>query len=95
MSLAQFKAYLETEEAKKAVVKHAREAGFEVSEEDLAGVSGGLLDNNGSDKQSHTLKDGRDVKEGIILKDGRDVKEGIILKDGRDVKDGIILKGGR
>lgn len=43
MSLKQFKAYLETEEAKKDIVEKAREAGFEVSEEDLAGVAGGSL----------------------------------------------------
>ena len=80
MSLAQFKAFLETEEAKKSVVKSAREAGFEVNEDDLAGVSGGLLPGE-RDKQSHTLKDGLDVKDGITLKGKPLVKDGTTLKD--------------
>ena len=80
MSLAQLKAYLETEEAKKDVIKSAKAAGFDVNEEDLSGVSGGLNPNE-SDKQSHALKDGLDVKDGITLKGKPLVKDGTTLKD--------------
>ena len=45
MSLAQLGAYLGTEEAKKDVIKSAREAGFDVSEDDLDKVSGGDSEN--------------------------------------------------
>ena len=41
MSLEQFKTYLKTKEAKKDIVEKAREAGYEVSEEDLDKVVGG------------------------------------------------------
>ena len=74
MSLAQLKAFFETEEAKKYVVKCAREAGFEVSEEDLSGVSGGLNPGE-SDKQSHTLKDGITLKGKPLVKDGTTLKD--------------------
>ena len=52
MSLKQLKAYLQTEEAKKDLVKKAREAGYEVVEEDLETVTGG------SDQGSDSLDTG-------------------------------------
>ena len=80
MSLAQLRTYLQTDEAKKDLVEKAREAGFDVNEEDLSGVAGGLNPDE-SDKQSHTLKDGLDVKDGITLKGKPLVKDGTTLKD--------------
>ena len=68
MSLEQLSAYLGTDEAKKDVIKKAIAAGFDVNEDDLSKVSGGLNPGE-SDKQSHILKDGLDVKDGIALKD--------------------------
>lgn len=42
MSLAQLRTYLQTDEAKKDLVEKAREAGYEVVEEDLKFITGGL-----------------------------------------------------
>ena len=42
MSLEQLRTYLMTDEAKKDLVEKAREAGYEVVEEDLKTVTGGL-----------------------------------------------------
>lgn len=51
MSLEQLRTYLQTDEAKKDLVEKAREAGYEVVEEDLECVTGGLS-NQGIDSDS-------------------------------------------
>ena len=67
MSLEQFRTYLKTEEAKKDIVEKAREAGFEVSEEDLARVTGGSTTSNGDSSLLGKLsatRSGYDYKKG-------------------------------
>lgn len=64
MSLEQFRTYLKTEEAKKDIVEKAREAGFEVSEEDLARVTGGsTTSNEDSSLLDKLTRSGNDYKK--------------------------------
>ena len=59
MSLEQLKTYLLTDEAKKNLVEKAREAGYEVVEEDLETVTGAFtqdIDTNDSGKYCYCFE---------------------------------------
>ena len=65
MSLEQLRTYLMTDEAKKNLVEKAREAGYEVVEEDLNFVTGGLAQSPDSPDTgiNYWLSDAKDSKD--------------------------------
>ena len=65
MSLEQLRTYLQTDEAKKDLVEKAREAGYEVAEEDLECITGGLTQKPDSPDTgiNYWLSDAKDSKD--------------------------------
>ena len=65
MSLEQLRTYLQTDEAKKDLVEKAREAGYEVAEEDLECITGGSAQSSDSPDTgiNYWLSDAKDSKD--------------------------------
>lgn len=90
MSREQLKAYFETEDAAKDIVKNAREKGYDVSDEDLVNVDGGstlyarfeekeiveLRQQSGEDAITIKTKDSNNGKSATIASE----KKGFIVK---------------